>query len=124
MLITFADNIERDVFCFVLRQLIDEFQKDPTRISEKEFFQKKEQLILDQLKKLKIELDEEKSCTQRLLDDKAELMQQLENSQADIEELKQVIQRYDKRENELQDQLEQARESENFFRIESNRYEV
>ena len=40
--ITFADNIERDVFCLVLRKLKDQFVKDPTRISEKEFFYKKE----------------------------------------------------------------------------------
>lgn len=40
--ITFADNFERDVFCLLLRKLKDQFGKDPTRISEKEFFQKKE----------------------------------------------------------------------------------
>ena len=45
--ITFCDNFERDVFCLVLRKLIDEFARDPTRISEKEYFMKKEQLLVE-----------------------------------------------------------------------------
>ena len=45
--ITFVDNFERDVFCLVLRKLIEEFTKDPTRISEKEYFLKKEQLLIE-----------------------------------------------------------------------------
>jgi hypothetical protein len=40
--VTFADNMDRDVFCLVLRKHIEEFAKDPTRISEKEYFLKKE----------------------------------------------------------------------------------
>jgi len=69
---------------------------------------------------MSVSLDEERGCSQRLLDDKAELMELLESSQADVHELRAVLDRANARESDLQEKLEQARESESFYRTEAN----
>lgn len=65
--IQFVNNIERDVFCLVLRQLMSEFTKDPTRMSIQDLFKLKESLYNEQIRKLSEELNDEKACTLRLI---------------------------------------------------------
>ena len=62
-----VNNIERDVFCLVLRQLMSEFTKDPTRMSIQDLFKLKESLYNEQIRKLSEELNDEKACTLRLI---------------------------------------------------------
>ncbi len=50
--ITLKDNFDRDVFHQVLTGLLNQFKGDPSRISEKDFFKKKEDLFVKQVAKL------------------------------------------------------------------------
>ena len=50
--ITLKDNFDRDVFHQVLTGLLNQFKGDPSRISEKDFLKKKEDLFVKQVAKL------------------------------------------------------------------------